>query len=146
MSVQRILVGVDGSGGGRHALEWTVPLAQSLGAEVLVVRIYDPVTELLGTAERLEFDELRARAGERLESWAAPLAERDVTYRTMVVDADSAHEGIVDTALAERADMIIIGNLGLTGWRERIIGSVAARVLKNSTVPVVVVPQPKPED
>jgi nucleotide-binding universal stress UspA family protein len=144
MSVQRILIGVDGSGGGRHALDWAVPLAVSLGAEVLVVRIYDPVTELLGTAERLEFDELRAHAAERLEAWAAPLKDQGVNYRTLVVDADSAHEGIIDTALAEGADLVIIGNLGLTGWRERIIGSVAARVLKNSTVPVVVVPQPKP--
>jgi nucleotide-binding universal stress UspA family protein len=144
MSVQRILVGVDGSGGGLHALEWATPLAAALDAEVLVVRVYDPVTELLGTPERLEFDELRDQAAGRLADWAAPLETAGVRWRTLLVDADNAHTGIVDTALAEDADLVVIGNVGLTGWRERIIGSVAARVLKTSGVPVVVVPQPRP--
>jgi nucleotide-binding universal stress UspA family protein len=144
MSVQRILVGVDGSGGGLHALDWTVPLAAGLGAEVVLVRIYDQVTELLGTAERLEFDELRAQAADRLDGWAEPLRTAGVSFRTVLVDADSAHAGLLDAAASEGADLIVIGNVGLTGWRERIIGSVAARVLKNSSVPVVVVPLPKP--
>lgn len=42
MSLDRIVVGVDGSGGGLHALGWAVPVARALGAEVILVRWYDP--------------------------------------------------------------------------------------------------------
>lgn len=144
MTMERIVVGVDGSGGGLHALQWTVPLAAALGAEVLVVRAYDPVEELMATPERMEFDELRAAAGEHLAAWAAPVAEAGVAWRPLLVDGDNPHQVLIDTAVAEGAGLIVIGNVGLTGWRDRIIGSVAARVLKHSTVPVTVVPQPRP--
>lgn len=144
MTVDRIVVGVDGSGGGLHALAWTVPVAKSLGVEVLVVRSYDPVEEMMGTAQRMEFDELRAAATERLVQWAEPLEAAGVPWRPMLVDGDAPDRVLIDTAVGEGAGMIVIGNVGLTGWRDRIIGSVAARVLKGSSVPVTVVPQPRP--
>lgn len=147
MSMQRIVVGVDGSGGGRHALDWAADLAASEGAEVVVVLAYDPMSQLMGTAERMDFDELRADAEAKLRgAWCAPLVAAGVSHRALLVEGESAHEVLIDTALGEGADLIVIGNVGLTGWRERIIGSVAARVLKYSPVPVAVVPQPRPAD
>jgi len=147
MAQQRIVVGVDGSGGGLHALEWAAALASQLGAEVLVVLAYDPVSQLLGTAERMEFDELRADARRRLEEeWCSVLADGGVDYQALLIEGDSAHQVLVDAAHDNSADLIVIGNVGLTGWRERIVGSVAARVLKYADIPVVVVPQPRPAD
>lgn len=147
MRISRILVGVDGSGGGRHALDWAADVAAALGAEVIVVLAYDPLTQLMGTAERMDFDELRADAEAKVRGpWCEPLVAAGVTHRAMVVEGDVAHEVLVATALAEDADLIVIGNVGLTGWRDRIIGSVAARVLKHSPLPVTVVPQPRPLD
>ena len=147
MAQQKIVVGVDGSGGGLHALEWAGDLAGQLGAEVLVVLAYDPVSQLLGTAERMEFDELRDDAQQRLdEEWCPTLTERGVAYRALLIEGDSAHQVLIDAAHEHGADLIVIGNVGLTGWRERIVGSVAARVLKYADVPVVVVPQPRPAD
>lgn len=147
MSISRIVVGVDGSGGGRHALEWTADVAAGLGAEVVVVLAYDPISQMMGTAERMDFDELRADAEAKVQGpWCAPLVAAGVTHRAMLVEGDDAHEVLIDTAAAEGADLIVIGNVGLTGWRDRIIGSVAARVLKHSPIPVTVVPQPRPAD
>lgn len=147
MSISRIVVGVDGSGGGRHALEWTAGLASGLGAEVLVVLAYDPISQMMGTAERMDFDELRADAEAKVHGpWCGPLLDAGVVHRAMLVEGDDAHEVLIDTATAEGADLIVIGNVGLTGWRDRIIGSVAARVLKHSPIPVTVVPQPRPAD
>lgn len=147
MTISRILVGVDGSGGGRHALEWAADVALSLGAEVVVVLAYDPLTQLMGTPERMDFDELRADAEANLRGpWCAPLAAAGVAHRALLVEGDDAHEVIIDTADSETADLIVIGNVGLTGWRDRIVGSVAARVLKHSPLPVAVIPQPRPSD
>ena len=147
MGVTRIVVGVDGSGGGRHALEWTAELAAALGAEVVVVLAYDPISQLMGTAERMEFAELRADAEAKLSGpWCEPLVASGVPHRALVVEGEAAHQVLIDTATAEDADLLVIGNVGLTGWRERIIGSVAARVLKYASLPVTVVPQPRPTD
>lgn len=147
MSKKTIVVGVDGSGGGRHALEWAGGLATGLGAEVVVVLAYDPLTQLMGTAERMDFDELRADVEAKLHGeWCAPLVAAGLSHRALLVEGESAHEVILEAAAAEGADLIVIGNVGLTGWRDRIIGSVAAKVLKHSAIPVTVVPQPRPTD
>jgi nucleotide-binding universal stress UspA family protein len=144
MSLERIVVGVDGSGGGLHALAWVTPVAASLGAEVLVVRVYDDMTEMMSTPQRMEFDELRASALAHVEQWGAPLADAGVAWRPLLVEGDDAADALIGAAVDHGAGLIVIGNVGLTGWRERIVGSFATRVLKHSTVPVTVVPQPRP--
>lgn len=145
MSVDRIVVGVDGSGGGLHALAWTVPMAKALGAEVLLVRSYDPVVEMMATSERMEFDELRQAAADRLSGpWAEPLVHAGVDHRAMLAEGDDDVAALIAVVVDNDAGLIVIGNVGLTGWRERIVGSFAARVLRLSPVPVTVVPQPRP--
>jgi nucleotide-binding universal stress UspA family protein len=145
MSVDRIVVGVDGSGGGLHALTWTVPVASALGAEVVLVRSYDPMVEMMATSERMEFDELRQAAIERLSGeWAQPLADAGVAHRAVLAEGDDGVAALLKVAVDNDAGLIVIGNVGLTGWRERIVGSFAARVLQLSPVPVTVVPQPRP--
>jgi nucleotide-binding universal stress UspA family protein len=145
MSIERIVVGVDGSGGGLHALEWTVPLARSLGAEVILVQSYDPMVEMMATPERMEFDDLRRGAAERLAgSWAQPLLDAALPHQTVLAEGDDEVETFLAAAGDANAGLIVIGNVGLTGWRERIVGSFASRVLKLSPIPVTVVPQPHP--
>lgn len=144
-AVGRIAVGVDGSGGGLHALAWTAALAVELQAEVLVVLVYDPMDELFQTRERRDFPELRAAAEERVAGeWSEPLRNAQVTHRALVVEGKPAAEVLVQTAVDEGVDLLVIGNVGLTGWRERIVGSVASRVLQLAPCPVTVVPQPRP--
>ena len=145
MSLDRIVVGVDGSGGGLHALGWTVPVARALGAEVILVRWYDPMVEMMATSERMEFDELRQMAEARLSGpWAQPVVDAGVACRSVLAEGDDGAAALIGVALDNEAGLIVIGNVGLTGWRERIVGSFAARVLQMSSVPVTVVPQPRP--
>lgn len=145
MSLERIVVGVDGSGGGLHALAWVTPLAAATGAEVLVVRVYDAMTEMMSTPQRMEFDELRSLALTHLEQWGAPLTDAGVAWRPLLVEGDDDADALIAAAVDNGAGLIVIGNVGLTGWRERIVGSFATRVLKHSMVPVTVVPQPQPQ-
>lgn len=145
MALDRIVVGVDGSGGGLHALGWTVPVARALGAEVILVRWYDPMVEMMATSEHMEFDQLRQMAEARLSGpWAQPLVDAGVAYRSVLAEGDDGAAALIGVALDNEAGLIVIGNVGLTGWRERIVGSFAARVLQLSSVPVTVVPQPRP--
>lgn len=77
--------------------------------------------------------ELRAETG----SWAP-----EIRTRTSVGEAA---EEIVKRAAQERADLVVLGTHGLSGYRKVFVGSVAERVLRRSPVPVLVVPEPEGE-
>ena len=51
----------------------------------------------------------------------------------------TASAGIVQLAKDEGADLIIVGSHGRTGLARLMVGSVAAKVLAEATVPVMVV-------
>lgn len=48
---------------------------------------------------------------------------------------------ITETAQNEAADLIVMGTHGRTGLRHMLIGSVAERVVRHATCPVLVVPR-----
>jgi nucleotide-binding universal stress UspA family protein len=56
-----------------------------------------------------------------------------------VIDGHVVHEGIVDTAEAIAADLIVMGSHGRSGIEKLLLGSVTQRVLQDSKVPVLVV-------
>jgi nucleotide-binding universal stress UspA family protein len=55
----------------------------------------------------------------------------------------SAAESIVRTAVEENADLIVVGSHGRTGLSRLMLGSVAAKVVAQSPLPVLVVRQPE---
>lgn len=71
---------------------------------------------------------------------AAGVRASGATAETLVVDADSIHETILEVARERGADVIVMGTHGRTGLARAVIGSVADRVLRHSTIPVVLVP------
>jgi nucleotide-binding universal stress UspA family protein len=56
-----------------------------------------------------------------------------------VIDGHVVHEGIVDTADAIGADLIVMGSHGRSGIEKLLLGSVTQRVLQDAKVPVLVV-------
>jgi nucleotide-binding universal stress UspA family protein len=49
------------------------------------------------------------------------------------------HEGILETATEQGADLIVMGSHGRRGLQRFLLGSVAQRVLSHADVPVMVV-------
>jgi nucleotide-binding universal stress UspA family protein len=48
---------------------------------------------------------------------------------------------ILETAKKHKADIIILGSTGASGLKRILIGSVAAKVLELSTIPVIIIPE-----
>jgi nucleotide-binding universal stress UspA family protein len=68
------------------------------------------------------------------------LAEKQgVKVKTMVVRGQQAATTIVDIAAREQVDMIVIGSKGLTGLDKILIGSVADKVARGASCPVLIV-------
>jgi ubiquinone biosynthesis protein len=123
--VRRILVATDRSASADLAVEWAAEMASRYQAELLVLRVLGPGGPSVGSAEP-DLRELASRvAGERGRA-------------RVEVDADPS-AAIVRVAEDERVDVVVVGNVGMTGRREFLLGNVPNRVSHNARCTVVIV-------
>ncbi len=142
---KRIVIGTDGSDTAAQAVLQAVDLAKSVGATVELVSAYEPVP-----AQRL--DDERRSAPEDLQ-WAinpredveatlsaAATVARDagVPVNTYARQGDPA-DAILDVAEEQEADLIIVGNKGMTGARRFLLGSVPNKVSHHAPCSVLIV-------
>jgi nucleotide-binding universal stress UspA family protein len=142
--IKTILVPLDGSERSEQALQAATRLAQSCGAELLLLRalayhqmsVYDPLGYAIAWPEEVAV-RLQAEAEAYLQGHQQQLAAHAVAARTLVLTGDEAGM-IVDTAAAEDVDLIIMAPHGRTGVGRWVFGSVTGRVLVEATCPVYV--------
>jgi nucleotide-binding universal stress UspA family protein len=91
-------------------------------------------SELFALAEKL-----RAREAERLDRFAAALDLGPIEVKK-VLGSGSPHVAILDRAEESDADLIVVGAHGRERLDERILGTVADRVLRHANVPVLLLP------
>jgi nucleotide-binding universal stress UspA family protein len=139
--LRRVLVGVDGSDGSRHALAWAARLASQTGAQVLVVHVLTYDRELV---RDLSLDTMRTWRLELEHSlkteWIEPLTGHVLEHRCLLVESDSPANGLLDAADREQADLLVVGAKGHGRLADRVLGSVSHRVTHRARQPVVVVP------
>lgn len=132
----RLLVGYDGSDGGRDALELTRVLGEATGADVLVVAVlpYGPLPipyEILEEEEaeraRPLFEEARERLG-------------GLEVETRAFGGGSPAGVINDLAEKEKPDTIVVGSPHRGTLGRVVIGSVADGLLHGAPCEVMVAP------
>jgi nucleotide-binding universal stress UspA family protein len=140
-----IVVGTDGSDTAREAVQQAVDLARRVGARIEIVSAYEPVPDA-----RLR-DE--ARQAPRDLQWS--LSRRDEVDATLAEAADKARaagveartyarqgdpaDAILDVAEERGADLIVVGNRGMTGARRFLLGSVPNRVSHHAPCSVLII-------
>jgi nucleotide-binding universal stress UspA family protein len=140
-----IVVGTDGSDTATQAVREAVDLAESLGAKLELVSAYEPVP-----AQRLA--EERRQAPEDLQWAINPREDVDATLdaaaglaREAGVQVDLyARQGdpadaILDVAEERKADLIIVGNKGMTGAKRFLLGSVPNKVSHHAPCSVLII-------
>jgi len=140
----RIVIGLDGSAGSAHALLWAIDLAKRLHAEIVAVHIESLPTYIpasLGIVPPTETPEQRADLHEAFANeWCLPLYKSGVRFRAILEEGTSAGTALIEVALREGADMIVVGSRGLNRIAELLLGSVSHQVAHHSAIPVVIVP------
>jgi nucleotide-binding universal stress UspA family protein len=130
----RIVVGTDGSDSAREAVRQAAILAQQSGAELDVVAAYEPVSSHRSDSERggapadvsHEFGP-REDVNVALAGAADIAAGFDVKTIPHPLDGDPA-DAILKVAEDTGADLIVVGNKGMTGARRFLLGSVPNKV------------------
>ncbi len=153
LPVRKIVGATDFSIAGYPAVTTAGELAAHFGAELVLVHVLasppmPPMvpSERMATVpssaevERYQRDEER-QARQNLERLVAENLPSGLTCGIRVL-VGSAAEAIVGLAQDEAADLIVIATHGRSGWRRLAFGSVADKVVRTATCPVLVVPSP----
>jgi nucleotide-binding universal stress UspA family protein len=138
---RRIVVATDFSPGSRAALGAVEAIAKQGPIDVQLVHVIEGL-EVLGPRAREYERSLRSQAESRMSDLATSLALRlpgSGKIATVVAAGVPAKE-ICRIGDRSRADLLILGSHGRTGFQRALIGSVAERVVRHAGRPVMVVP------
>ena len=140
---QTVLVGTDGSDSSLRAVDKAGQIAARSGAKVIVATAYFPQGEDQRAADVLK-DEGYKMSGN------APIYAilREASDRAKAAGANEVEEkaivgapvdALVDLAAEVNADLLVVGNVGLSTIAGRLLGSVPANVARRSKTDVLIV-------
>jgi nucleotide-binding universal stress UspA family protein len=140
-----IIVGVDGSEGAAHALDWALQEAVVRRAPLHVLLAWsppEPISAIGSVLAPVEPEPYEQQAKELLERLIDEALERAGSGAAPVV-VPVLTRGYPPKVLldaTEGAQLLVVGSRGLGGLRELLLGSVSHTCAQRSTIPVVVVP------
>ena len=140
-----IVVGTDGSDTARKAVDEAIDLAKSVGARLHLVSAYEPVphSRLREEARQAPADlqwmvNPREDVDATLSDAADVVREAGVEVETFAREGDPA-DAILDVAEERNADLIVVGNKGMTGARRFLLGSVPNKVSHHAPCSVLII-------
>jgi nucleotide-binding universal stress UspA family protein len=141
----RIVVGTDGSETAAEAVGQAIGLAKLTGATLSIVSAYAPASGRRVQAEQAGAPaDVHYEIGPRedvnlvLDAAAAEAKNQGIEVQTHPVEADPA-DAILNVAEETKADLIVVGNKGMTGARRYLLGSVPNNVSHHAPCSVLII-------
>lgn len=154
--MKKVLIALDYDPTAKKIAEVGFEFAQAMGAEVVLMHVIsDPVyysstdySPIMGFTGYMNTDPLQLNTIEVLKTASQNFLDKtrkhlgDTTIQTVVEEGDFA-ESIIRTAKKLHVDMIVLGSHSQK-WLENIVmGSVTEEVLRQSTIPLFIIPTKK---
>jgi nucleotide-binding universal stress UspA family protein len=138
---QHILLATDGSEASEHASTMAVNLAHTHGAKLTALYVADPYVSLGANSDAgfQAYMTATQRTAAQAANALCMLTDPPVQLQTQLIENTKASHGIVETAKSDDVDLIVVGSHGRSGIARLVLGSVADKVVAQSTVPVLVV-------
>ncbi len=137
--VKRVMVGTDRSATADRAVRWASILAESYDAELLLLQILVPrEDDPAGIPQALQ-----EQAGRQLQWFAEQVAGS--RGRSKVVVAGDPTQAMLDAIESERVDVVVVGNLGMAGRKEFLLGNLPNRISHGARCTVVIVNTARPD-
>lgn len=137
---KRILLPLDGSVLAEQALPHAIVQAERCQAELVLLKVLEPL-QIHGLV-RPSIDWVKKQtttlAHEYLERVAAKVKEDGIPVQVVVIEGHTPVE-IVRFAEASEVDLIVMCTRGHSGFSRWLLGSVADRVVRGASVPVLLV-------
>ena len=143
--IASMVVGTDGSDTAGEAVRQATHLAKQLSAKVHVVSAYEPVPEGRLREERQQVPgdlqwmvNPREDVDDTLSTAAQGIKQAGVDVETHAREGDPA-DAILDVAEEQKADLIVVGNKGMTGAKRFLLGSVPNKVSHHAPCSVMII-------
>jgi nucleotide-binding universal stress UspA family protein len=150
IEIRRILCPVDFSDYSRRALDHAMAIARWYGSTVTALHVFSPAPVTAYGPGPLVFEptmlmpvdreQLLANTRAFIEAESAP----GVVIDALVREGNAAVE-ILNEAACINADLLVIGTHGRSGFERFLLGSVAEKVLRKASCPVLTVPRGQPD-
>ncbi|MBU8892939.1 MAG: universal stress protein [Bacteroidales bacterium] len=155
-NVQRILVPIDFSDYSVNACRYAIGLAEKLNAEIKLMHVYyNPVVNSMPLTDTYYYQvnmdeiirEIELRAKSNMEKFYLDIKEKIEREKIEGVKIDYAlvrgiaSEEIISKSEEYKPDVIIIGTRGQGEKENDLIGSVTAKIIEDTKVPVLVIPE-----
>lgn len=147
--MQKILVPVDFSDTSVNALKLACQLAIRADADILILHVNEtvpyiiPVSEYAYTASAVNIEEYDQELKHRMQTLKADILKesrfKDLRIDT-AIEAGLMVPVVKKVAEDECSDLIVMGTMGASGWKEMLIGSNTERVIRHAPCPVLVIP------
>lgn len=135
-----VIVGVDGSAGAVSALRWAHGLSDVLGSVTPVIAWHLPVGFDLMTRPPTAADHAihRGSAEVRMKNTVSAVDD-DLLDRAVLVEHSPA-AGLIEAAADAGAELLVVGTHGRGSVASALLGSVSARCVEQSPIPVAIIP------
>lgn len=157
--ITKVVVCLDGSELAEQVIPYAADIARRFSGKLVLLQVIgmEGVPPIAGAPEMavsgytsemvLEYEEIEEmRSREYLESVAERLSNEGVDVEWATPHGTSAAGTIIDYSLEHGVDLIAIATHGRTGLDRAVFGSVADRVIRESSRPILVIRPKKPED
>ena len=137
---QKMLVPLDGSELAENALKHVeILIGMNNVKEVIFLRVIDPSADLLLNLATSIKERIENEMKDYLDSVADTFRKRGVTAHSVVLYGNAA-ETILSHAEQNGVEIIVMSTHGKSGLSRFFAGSVAEKVMRYSTIPVLIVP------
>jgi len=143
-SIKKIILATDFSDISKDASYYALQLAHAFKAELIALYAFDidvwkiPSKHLtIGGLDKISGSQVQARqqGKDALKELADSL---DLDVETIFAEGDPGHE-IVRVSEERKADLIVLGTHGQTGWKHFVLGSVAELVVRHAPCAVLTI-------
>lgn len=141
----RIVVAFDGSKDSVKAVHLACSLASSFDSNLTVVHVYHSPVIAYGAGPGIPMPDYRDLEGAAEETGNKILAcgvqlanDAGVKAKGELLQSSSVVETLVGFALNEKADLIVVGTRGMTGFKKLVLGSVSSGLVSHAPCPVLV--------
>ena len=136
----KIVVAIDGSAPSLNALSYALKLASVSKASILLLHVLLLPSETESeTLEALRKD-MTAKSMDLLSKAVSMAKSNNVSIEKRTVETSrSVSMAIVDLSAKEKADLIVLGTQGVSGYGKMMLGSTAAGVVSFANCPVLAV-------
>jgi nucleotide-binding universal stress UspA family protein len=138
-----ILVGLDGSGHSRKALDWAVKHAALEHTSLTVLAVHEVAlsawtgSPIVYPEDRPEEEKARQAAQEVVNQTISELSGPGPESVTVRAVSGQAAQALIEASAD--ADLVVVGSRGAGGFASLLTGSVSSQVVNHAACPVVVV-------